>query len=1060
MANMLSPGVTLPLTDNTAVSSGSGATTPLIILATAQDKLNTSNVVAQYTTSANAGQLILETSQRSLLNDFGKPSYDIVEGTAVFNSEQNEHGLMVCYEALSVADSCYVMRANIDLGELSGSLTIPSNNPANNTVWLDTATSSFGLLKWDAVNQDFVTISTTNNSGNAKLWIAANVSQTDGTTSGTYGANWKPATSFGKPGDYCVVTVNSNDPIWYMSTAGTWVQLGSASWQSSVPAVTSNVTITGTVSGNLSLNGSNVVLVNANLTTIVADVNAAAITGVGAFASGNRLCLTANSSATNSAILVGNTSTAPVGIPAATYYAPAYTTSLFTNAPSWLSTDAYPAPSGSVWMNMSNENNGANIVVEVYNSTSDTWNVSPVTVAANDAMANYLMDAVGGGINIPAGSFYYDTGAFNSNASGILYTRVSGPTIIVGASSSPILSSATTYNCNINTTVAASSTFSGNVEISFTGPVANLISAFNSANLSGIQASLNTNGQVVIEHTEGGTFYLYDGVSTPLNTIGMNLSTIYNKVSNWIAPAYVEGVSTPTADPNNGTIWYYNDPTAIDILINTGSAWASYATVTDARGYNLANTSPNGVLVSASAPTTQSDGTALVPGDLWFNTSDMSQIPNLYRFNSSNTWSQINNEDHTSRDGIVFADARWSAYGNVDPGVSTLPSITQMLTVTPAILDSDAPSYTLYPRGTLLFNTRRSGMNVKEFVTNHFTSGETSAWVSQSGNDNNGVAYLGGKAQRAMVVKAMISAIDNSDQLLDEYYDFNLLSAPGYPELIPALVALNEKRNETSFIVADAPITLAADPTALAAWAGNSAGAVTDGVDGLVTKYAYASVYYPAGYTTDIDGNNIVVPPSFMALPTIIQNDTISYPWFAPAGSTRGSVSDVSSIGYVDAQSGDFVVNSISKSLRDVLYPLNVNPISNIKGSGIELYGQKTLLGTTSELSRINVARLVIYLREQLDTIGKSFIFEQNDSITRHNLAFKVEAFLANLVTQRAIGDYFVDCSTDLNTPAVIDSNQLICAVGIVPLTSAEFIFIPVTLLASGALTSNTTITN
>jgi hypothetical protein len=102
-------------------------------------------------------------------------------------------------------------------------------------------------------------------------------------------------------------------------------------------------------------------------------------------------------------------------------------------------------------------------------------------------------------------------------------------------------------------------------------------------------------------------------------------------------------------------------------MINTGTKWVGYQTLTaDARGYNLTQTDPNGVIVAAVTPTTQTDGTSLVPGDIWLNSSDLEHWPNLSRYNGSN-WVSIDNTDHITTSGIIFADARWhrSVYSNI-----------------------------------------------------------------------------------------------------------------------------------------------------------------------------------------------------------------------------------------------------------------------------------------------------------------------------------------------------------------------------------------------------------
>ena len=1085
--SLVSPGVQVPVVDETQYTTAPLGTVPFILVATAQDKVNQSNTLAPYTTANNAGQLWLETSQRSLVNDFGAPIFQNVQGTPVNASELNEYGLMTAYSTLGVSDSTYIMRAPIDLNTLEGSLVAPVGTPASGTVWFDTAASSWGLFDFNSADFGFSGIVPTNASGNAKLYVITSLSNTVNNAAyySTLGGYNQPSPNLGKPGDYAVVPVNSANPVWYLSPlTNTWVLVGSASWQSSVPAVigsAANPVLA--VTANLVVNGSNIVLTStAGLANVVATINAAAVAGVGAAAVNGHLALTANSSAVNSAVVIGATSNASIlselGLTANTYYAASFQASPYTNVPQWNTTDAAPAPTNSVWLNTSDVQGGANISLQVYNAITGVWSAQAVPVANNDAAINFQLDPINGGVNIAAGSYYLNTGAFAPWATSVILERVAGPTEILGFN--PSGNCAANSTLIINTAVPGEPTFNGNVTVTVAsgGVAANIITAINSASIPGISAGFTGNGLVYIENVTGATFYLYDGLHTPLANVGMYPATTVpfaSTVSNWKtpSPAQVVSATAPTSDPANAAIWFYDDPTQADILINTGRAWASYATVsTDARGWNLTLTDPAGPIVSASVPTMQSDGTALVSGDLWINTSDFASLPNIWRYNASAGWTQINTEDHTSVNGIVFADARWSAYGNVDPGAGVLTPISTLVTINAgsspnpaAVLDSDAPSYALFPRGTLLFNTRRSGMNVKQFRDNYLTADAgqdgatdtfTSTWVTISGNNEAGVAYQGSAAQRNVVVESLISAVTNSAQLLDSFYNFNLISCPGYPEVLPTLVTLNENRGETAFIVADSPLTLVPNANTLNVWANNLNGATTDGVDGLVTNYDYAAVYYPAGLTTDLSGNSIVVPASYMALPTIILSDAISYPWFAPAGETRGVVTNVSSIGYVDETTGNYYTNSISQPLRDVLYPAFVNPISNFTSGGIELYGQKTRSGTSTELSRINVARLVIYLRIALQNIGRQYVFEQNDPTTRSAIAYQIGEFLKTLQTLRAISDYAVVCNLTNNSPATIDANELYVDVAVAPITSAEFIYIPVTLVGQGVLSGST----
>ena len=102
---------------------------------------------------------------------------------------------------------------------------------------------------------------------------------------------------------------------------------------------------------------------------------------------------------------------------------------------------------------------------------------------------------------------------------------------------------------------------------------------------------------------------------------------------------------------------------------------------------------------------------------------------------------------------------------------------------------------------------------------------------------------------------------------------------------------------------------------------------------------------------------------------TILRNDNVAYPWLAPAGTRRGTVDNATQLGYVNSITGEFTQTAVRQGLRDTLYENSINPITFIPGSGILNYGNKTTF-TGSSLDRINVARLVAFIRGQLRVIS------------------------------------------------------------------------------------------
>jgi hypothetical protein len=368
----------------------------------------------------------------------------------------------------------------------------------------------------------------------------------------------------------------------------------------------------------------------------------------------------------------------------------------------------------------------------------------------------------------------------------------------------------------------------------------------------------------------------------------------------------------------------------------------------------------------------------------------------------------------------------------------------------------------------LLWNLRRSGFNVKKFVQNYvdvagdnerFNNNESMdsyyphRWVTESGNQEDGSGTFGRKAQRKVIVQALQATVNSNQQIRDEESRvFNLIACPGYPELIGELVSLNYDRGLTAFVVGDTPARLTSDATTLLNWGTNQDLAVEDNDVGLVSSDEYLGVFYPWGYTSDNFGNNVVVPPSHMILRTIALNDQVAYPWFAPAGVRRGGITNATAVGYVDSQEGEFKSVALNVGQRDTLASIKVNPITFITGTGLVNYGQYTRARAASALDRINVARLVVYLRRQLSALAKPYIFEPNDKITRDEIKAAVESLLLELVGQRALYDYLVVCDESNNTPSRIDRNELYIDIAIEPVKAVEFIYIPLRLKNTGEI--------
>ena len=929
----------------------------------------------------------------------------------------------------------------------------------------------------------------------------------------------------------------SDNTVWYRSrgvapgqTTGQWVQVGQEDWFKSQPTVASSKSNPTITSGQtLIVNGSSFTG-NASLAALVTAINATPPTGVSAAAVNGKLelyfdttalGLSGETSTTANGIAVGGTTAllAELNLLNTTYFAPALQISKHTVVPQWKSSAVAPRPTGSVWIKTTEANLGARFRVKRWNGTTLAWETVSAPLYPNNHSALYELDVTGGGKNLPVGQLYVQTNhtedvGFDSTpklANYRIWRRGAvGATTITSSIISnqlsagskgfqmaeSLLGTSTLGDYNLN------STFSEKT-ITFTatgaaGDAETVAGAINSAGFTNIVAEVDSKNRVVISHLLGGDFRVQNSNGNPFTAMGFSAydyepsSGTFGSgtrfvstapagdstnsdfvVSNWEPLVYAASADAPARIPEEGQLWYSSVIDEVDIMIHDGSDFVGYKTATSP--YYANGTDPAGPIISATAPENgdRSDSGDLVTGDLWIDSGDTENFPQIYRFNASlaslpvsKRWVLVDKTDQTTEDGVLFADARYNTAGANSYEAGAIEDL-----LTSNYVDPDAPDPALYPQGMLLWNLRRSGYNVKSFRRDYIdiaednprydptnTGGEAMAdyythrWVTVSSNQDDGSGSFGRKAQRKVVVTALQAAVNSNDAMRDdERRVFNLIACPGYPELIGEMITLNYDRGLTAFVVGDTPARLTPDATSLLKWGSNELLANEDNDIGATSFDEYMGMFYPWGFSSDNFGNNVVVPPSHMILRTIALSDQVSYPWFAPAGVRRGGITNATAVGYITAE-GEFSSVALNGGQRDTLYEQKINPITFLTGTGLVNYGQKTRARAASSLDRINVARLVIYMRRQLNALAKPYIFEPNDKITRDEIKGAVESLLLELVGQRALYDYLVVCDESNNTPSRIDRNELWIDIAIEPVKAVEFIYIPLRLKNTGEI--------
>ena len=157
--------------------------------------------------------------------------------------------------------------------------------------------------------------------------------------------------------------------------------------------------------------------------------------------------------------------------------------------------------------------------------------------------------------------------------------------------------------------------------------------------------------------------------------------------------------------------------------------------------------------------------------------------------------------------------------------------------------------------------------------------------------------------------------------------------------------------------------------------------------------------------------------------------DVIADPWYSPAGQRRGNYRGITDI-----------LTNPNQTQRDSLYKAGVNPIANIPGTGLILFGDKTLLGRPSAFDRINVRRLFIAIEKSIGEAAKSVMFEFNDEFTRAEFVNIVEPFLRRVKGRRGITDFRVVCDETNNNQEVVDNNQFVASIFVKPARSINFV--------------------
>ena len=210
---------------------------------------------------------------------------------------------------------------------------------------------------------------------------------------------------------------------------------------------------------------------------------------------------------------------------------------------------------------------------------------------------------------------------------------------------------------------------------------------------------------------------------------------------------------------------------------------------------------------------------------------------------------------------------------------------------------------------------------------------------------------------------------------------------------------------------------------------------------------SYGATFYPWVQTRDENSGQLVwIPPTVAMMGVLASSERASQIWFAPAGFNRGGLSDgAAGIPVIS------VTERLTSKQRDTLYEARINPIASFPSTGIVVFGQKTLQERPSALDRINVRRLVIYLKKQISILSTQILFEQNVQATWNRFKGLIEPFLANVKTQFGVSEYRLILDETTTTPDLIDQNVLYAKIMVKPARAIEYIAIDFVIASTGA---------
>ena len=528
-----------------------------------------------------------------------------------------------------------------------------------------------------------------------------------------------------------------------------------------------------------------------------------------------------------------------------------------------------------------------------------------------------------------------------------------------------------------------------------------------------------TGGQDVISYIEGDKIFLaskYAGSGATMQLSAVDEGATPDQHLSFI-PVTVNGATSATGDTPN----LVNDVTtngftaSADLNLNVYSLYPG-------KGYNI-TTKPDGSVKGLSVEVdnlsildkivVNSDGSQAEFFNINVQPSSLEYIESSLFEDSANDW--LNN-----RSEYIYVEIE------KDNGTDATTFLPDDWGATLAATGAAFAGNTTNPGGLAAGSKPRFVKLVE--TTQNFVNGNSGWGTDEDPDSGLDITALIGTSTK----KTGIHALD------DDVLNISLAVAPGFSDDSVQNELINLGESSKNFFALVAPPYGFDEAQDAINWI-NGRGARTASLN-----TSYAAVYWPwVQVFNPFAGKEEWYDPSIFAARQCVFTDSVNDPWFAPAGFRRGRLTKPTNT-EVRVNQGD----------RDALYVNNINPIANEPQTGIVVFGQKTAQRLPTALDRVNVRRLMIYVRKVLLQLGKPFQFEPNDSFTWEQVTDAVKPFLTDLIARRAITEGAVKCDSSTNTPLRVDRNELWCSVTIKPTKAAETVVFEVNLTSQSATIS------